>query len=112
MVARKKPDTCALGPFLVTADEVAQPDLLDLESFHNGSPMQQGNTRDLIFKIPFLIAFISAMTTLLPGDVIATGTPAGIGSARNPPVLLKPGDLVEMEIKGLGRQSSPVVAKS
>ncbi len=109
----KGPDTFApLGPFIVTADEVPQPDSLDLESSHNGRLMQQGNTRDLIFKVPFLISFISTMTTLLPGDVIATGTPAGVGSAQNPPVLLKPGDVVEMGIKGLGRQSSPVVAES
>ena len=66
----------------------------------------------MVFKIPFIISFISAAITLLPGDVIATGTPAGIGSLRNPPVIFRPGDKIELEIQGLGRQANGVVASA
>lgn len=105
----KSPDTfCPLGPYLVTQDEVADPHRLRLSSSLNGQVLQDGATADLIFKIPFLISFISATITLLPGDVLATGTPAGIGSARNPPVYLKPGDRVECVVEGVGCQNNPV----
>ncbi len=70
---------------------------------------QDGNTADLIFNIPFLIAFISATITLMPGDILTTGTPAGIGSARTTPVFLKDGDRIECAVEGLGRQNNPVV---
>jgi 2,4-didehydro-3-deoxy-L-rhamnonate hydrolase len=106
----KSPDTfCPLGPFLVTGDEVPDPHALKLVGKLNGQTLQNGMTADLIFKIPHLIAFISATITLLPGDIIATGTPAGTGSARTPPVYLKPGDCVECSVDGLGQQKNPVV---
>ncbi|MFA5043472.1 MAG: fumarylacetoacetate hydrolase family protein [Kiritimatiellia bacterium] len=106
----KSSDTfCPLGPFLVTKDEIPDAHRLQLTSGINGQVFQNGTTADLIFNIPFLIAFISATITLLPGDVIATGTPAGIGSARIPPVYLKPGDRIECAVEGLGRQNNPVI---
>ncbi|MCQ0971100.1 fumarylacetoacetate hydrolase family protein [Paracoccus sp. TK19116] len=93
---------CPMGPFAVTADEVTSEDL-DLQTWVNGETRQKANTRDLIFDIPSLVATISAGLTLVPGDLIATGTPAGVGIGFNPPKFLKSGDVVEMEITGLGR---------
>ena len=105
----KSPDTfCPMGPWLATPDEVGDADNLRIESKINGVILQNGNTADMIFKIPFLIAYISAAITLMPGDVIATGTPAGIGSARRPPLTLHPGDTVEVAVEKLGRQANPV----
>ena len=93
---------CPMGPFLVTLDELA--DWSDLEVWQrvNGAELQRGNTRDMLFDIPFLIEYISQGMTLLPGDVIATGTPPGIGSARSPQVLMVKGDRVEIGVSGLG----------
>lgn len=109
----KSPDTfCPLGPSLVTRDEIGNLESLRLVSRVNGTVLQDGRVSQMIFNIPFLIAYISATITLLPGDIIATGTPAGIGSARQPPVLLKPGDVMEVEVEGVGRQVSPVVAET
>lgn len=105
----KSPDTfCPLGPFLVTRDEIADPHSLRLTLAVNGRVLQDGTTADMIFKIPFLIAFISATITLLPGDVLATGTPAGVGAAQNPPVYLRAGDRIECAVELIGRQHSPV----
>lgn len=96
-------DTFApLGPCLVTLDEIPDIHALDLETRVNGQIMQKGNTSDLIFDIPAIIAFISQDITLQPGDIISTGTPDGVGIFRNPPVVLKENDLVECEIQGLG----------
>ncbi len=100
---------CPLGPFLVTADEVPDPQNLRVYSRVNGVALQDGHTSQMIFRIAHLISFISFTMTLEPGDVIATGTPGGIGSARRPPVLLKPGDQVEIGVEGLGMQSNRVV---
>ncbi|RKX46955.1 MAG: ureidoglycolate lyase [Verrucomicrobia bacterium] len=99
---------CPMGPFLVTPDEV--PDLRNLRVWQklNGETLQNGNTDDMMFSIPFLIEYISQGMTLLPGDVIATGTPPGIGSARNPQVLMRPGDVVEVGVDGVGVQRSEV----
>lgn len=103
-------DTFApLGPALVTADEVPAPHDLRLTARVNGVTMQEGHTADLIFDIPAIIAYISADITLQPGDVIATGTPAGVGIFRDPPVTLQPGDVVECAIEGLGAIRNPVV---
>lgn len=99
---------CPLGPWLVTPDEAGDPGNLRVESKLNGVILQNGNTADMIFKIPFLIAYISATITLLPGDIIATGTPAGIGSARQPPLTLHSGDTVEVAVEKLGRQTNTV----
>ena len=96
-------DTFApLGPFLATPDEITDIDNLRLWLKVNNQIMQNGTTANLIFKIPFLISYISQFMTLLPGDIISTGTPAGVGLGFNPPVYLKPGDVVELGIDGLG----------
>ena len=96
-------DTFApLGPYLVTKDEIADVDNLRLWLTVNGKKMQDGNTRNFIFKIPFVISYLSQFMTLLPGDVISTGTPAGVGLGFSPRVYLKPGDVVELGIDGLG----------
>ena len=91
-----------LGPWLVTKDEVADINQLRLWLTVNGKKMQDGTTANLIFNIPFLISYVSRFMTLLPGDIISTGTPAGVGLGFNPPVYLKPGDVVELGIDGLG----------
>ena len=96
-------DTFApIGPFLATADELGDIDNLRLWLTVNGQVMQDGNTSNFIFKIPAVISYLSQFMTLLPGDVISTGTPAGVGLGFNPPVYLKEGDVVELGIDGLG----------
>ncbi len=103
-------DTFApLGPALVTIDEVPDPHNLRISLTLNGQTMQDSNTGNLIFKVPQLIAYISQLMTLLPGDIIATGTPAGVGMARRPPVYMQPGDEVAVEVAGLGVLSNPVI---
>ena len=96
-------DTFApIGPWLVTKDEIADVHSLRLWLSVNGKMMQDGNTDDLIFSVPFLVSYISQFMTLLPGDIISTGTPAGVGMGMNPQVYLQPGDIVELGIDGLG----------
>lgn len=108
----KSCDTFApLGPAIVTIDEIPDPGALGIRLRLNGAVMQESNTRQLIFGVPDLIAFLSQTITLEPGDVLATGTPAGVGCARQPPVFLKPGDQLEVEIDGLGLLANPVVAE-
>lgn len=98
-------DTFApLGPYLVTPDEVEDVNNLRLWLSVNGKMMQDGTTANLIFNIPYLISYISQFMTLLPGDIISTGTPAGVGLGFKPPVYLSPGDVVELGIDGLGQQ--------
>lgn len=92
----------AMGPWLVSRDEVPVPAALQLTTRVNGDVMQEGALSDLLFDIPFLIEYCSTFTELLPGDVIATGTPGGVGAARTPPVWLKNGDTVEVDITGIG----------
>lgn len=104
-VKGKSADTFApLGPYLVTKDEVPGYDNLRLWLKVNGKMLQDSNTNDLIFGVPFLVSYISQFMTLLPGDVISTGTPAGVGMGLNPPTYLKAGDVVELGIDGLGEQ--------
>lgn len=104
-------DTFApLGPWMVTKDEIANPHHLRLWLSVNGKMMQDGNTDDLIFNIPQLVSYLSRFMTLLPGDIISTGTPAGVGLGFNPPVYLKPGDVVELGIDGLGTSKQNVIA--
>jgi 2,4-didehydro-3-deoxy-L-rhamnonate hydrolase len=91
-----------LGPFLATQDEISDIDNLRLWLKVNGKTMQDGTTANMIFKIPFLVSYLSQFMTLLPGDIISTGTPAGVGLGMNPQVYLKPGDVVELGIEGLG----------
>jgi 2,4-didehydro-3-deoxy-L-rhamnonate hydrolase len=99
-----------LGPFLATPDEITNVNQLRLWLKVNGKIMQDGTTANLIFKIPFLISYISQFMTLLPGDLISTGTPAGVGLGMNPPVYLAPGDLVELGIDGLGISRQKLVS--
>lgn len=108
-VRGKSPDTYfPIGPYLVTADEVADPHNLDISLTLNGQTMQKSNTLNLIFKIPFLISYLSQSMTLLPGDIISTGTPGGVGVFRKPPIFLKAGDTMSVTISGLGTLTNTV----
>jgi 2-keto-4-pentenoate hydratase/2-oxohepta-3-ene-1,7-dioic acid hydratase in catechol pathway len=102
---------CPLGPCIVTADEVANPGNVRLRTYLNGRVMQDGTTRDWLFPLPRLLSFLSHVMTLEPGDVIGTGTPAGVGLFHKPPVFLQPGDKVAIEGEGIGRLENPVVAE-
>ncbi|GIW86050.1 MAG: hypothetical protein KatS3mg108_0374 [Isosphaeraceae bacterium] len=111
-LAGKTFDTFApIGPALVTADEVADPQALGIRLRLNGQTMQDSSTAQLIFGIAYTVAYVSRICTLEPGDLIFTGTPPGVGMARTPPVWLQPGDLVEVEIDGLGVLSNPVIRR-
>jgi len=99
---------CPLGPRLVTLDEVPGPNLLKIATHLNGETLQDWTTSDMIFDVPTLIEFLSGSTTLVPGTVILTGTPHGVGMAAKPPRWLKPGDEVTIEIEGIGRLTNPV----
>lgn len=110
-VKGKSCDTFApLGPLLATNDEFTDIDNLRLWLKLNGKTMQDGTTANLIFKIPFLVSYLSQFMTLLPGDIISTGTPAGVGLGMNPPLYLKAGDVMELGIEGLGSSKQRVVA--
>lgn len=100
-----------LGPWLVTTDEVPDPQALDLALDLNGTRMQTGNSSTMIFTVAELVSYISKYMTLAPGDVITTGTPPGVGMARNPRVFLKPGDELRLTVSGLGEQRLKVVAE-
>ena len=100
---------CPLGPYIVTKDEVADPHSLALKTTVNGQVMQDSNTSALLFKIPYLIHYLSQAFTLLPGDVIITGTPPGVGMGMKPPVWLKDGDVVTVEVEGLGQLTNTCV---
>jgi 2-keto-4-pentenoate hydratase/2-oxohepta-3-ene-1,7-dioic acid hydratase in catechol pathway len=97
------------GPWLVTADEIKDPHNLNIRLRLNGKTMQNSSTKELIFDIPAILAHVSQVVTLEPGDIIATGTPPGVGMARKPPVFIKPGDVMEVEVEGLGVLRNPVV---
>src|ERR1035441_2215498 len=106
-------DTFApMGPVIVTADEIEDPHHLAISLTLNGELIQNSNTSNLIFGVPQLIAFLSSVMTLTPGDIISTGTPAGVGFARKPPRWLLPGDEVAVEVEGIGRLVNPVVAET
>ncbi len=109
-VRGKSLDTfCPLGPWVVTADEIPDPHTLPIRCIVNGEVMQSSNTDQLIFRIPALIEFLSRAFTLLPGDVILTGTPPGVGQYRTPPRFLRAGDEVTVEIDGIGALTNPCV---
>jgi 2-keto-4-pentenoate hydratase/2-oxohepta-3-ene-1,7-dioic acid hydratase in catechol pathway len=99
-----------LGPAVVTKDEIADPHALDVKLSIDGEVLQQSNTRELIFKLPDLIAYISSITPLQAGDIISTGTPAGVGLGRNPQRWLQAGETITIEVSGLGTLVNPVVA--
>ena len=107
----KSPDTfCPMGEAVVTRDEIADPHNLRVQLRLNGETMQDSNTKQLVFGVEALVSFLSQWTTLEPGDVIPTGTPPGVGFARKPPVYIQPGDVMEVDIEGLGILRNPVVA--
>jgi 2,4-didehydro-3-deoxy-L-rhamnonate hydrolase len=109
-VLGKSGDTfCPLGPWLVTADEVPDPQKLRLWCDVNGQRMQDGTTADMIFPVSRLVSYVSRFMSLNPGDVIATGTPAGVGMGKKPRVFLKAGDKVRLGVEGLGEQASKIV---
>jgi acylpyruvate hydrolase len=97
-----------VGPYIADREEIADPHVLDLKTFVNGKQMQHGNTKTLIFDVRYLISYLSNLMTLSPGDLIATGTPPGVGLGMKPPVWLQPGDVCRMEITGLGVLENPV----
>ncbi|EJT85920.1 fumarylacetoacetate hydrolase family protein [Pseudomonas asiatica] len=101
----------SLGPWIVTKDEISDICSLVLETRLNGEVVQREGLDDLLFKIPDLIEYISTFTELLPGDVIATGTPGGVGAFRTPPLWMKPGDVVEVEVEGIGKLKNTVNAE-
>jgi 2-keto-4-pentenoate hydratase/2-oxohepta-3-ene-1,7-dioic acid hydratase in catechol pathway len=103
--------TSGFGPCMTTADEIPDPRRLELKTRLNGQEVQRSGVDMLLYDIPFLISYLSRVTTLLPGDCIATGTPAGVGSRREPPLWMKPGDSVEVEIAEIGILRNPVVAE-
>jgi 2-keto-4-pentenoate hydratase/2-oxohepta-3-ene-1,7-dioic acid hydratase in catechol pathway len=104
-------DTFApLGPCIVTSDELTEPGNVRLRSWVNGEIRQDGSTRDWLFPLPQLLSFLSAVMTLLPGDIVSTGTPAGVGVFRKPPTFLQPGDVVTLEAEGIGQLENPVAA--
>ena len=107
----KSGDTfCPLGPWFVTADEVPDPQKLRLWLKVNGQTMQDGTTADMIFPVAHLVSYVSGFMSLNPGDIVLTGTPAGVGLGKKPPLYLKAGDRVELGIEGLGGQSNEIVA--
>ncbi len=97
---------CPLGPFICIGED---PDSASVRSRLNGEPMQDGHTSDLIFNCRYLVSYLSHQFTLLPGTIILTGTPSGVGVHRNPPIFLKDGDLIEVEVEGVGVLSNPIV---
>lgn len=100
-----------IGPWIVTPDELTRTDHLNIQTRVSGEILQDSNTADMIFDVPAIIEFLSASKTLLPGTVILTGTPHGVGFARTPPVWLKPGDSVSIEIEKIGTLTNPVIAE-
>jgi len=103
---------CPLGPVMVTADEITNPNDLRIRTALNGQTVQDSNTADMIFDVPAIISFLSGSCTLVPGTVILTGTPQGVGMAANPPRWLVPGDTVDIEIERIGTLTNPVVRES
>jgi len=101
-----------MGPCLVTADEIPNPNALAIKTILNGQVMQDWNTSDMIFDVPTLIEFLSGSTLLAPGTVILTGTPHGVGGARKPPVFLKAGDTISVEIENIGCLTNPVIEET
>jgi 2-keto-4-pentenoate hydratase/2-oxohepta-3-ene-1,7-dioic acid hydratase in catechol pathway len=107
--AGKIPDTLApVGPYIADRAEIPDPHVLDLKTWVNGTLMQNGTTSNFIFDVRYLVSYLSGIMTLAPGDLIATGTPAGVGFSRKPPITLQPGDTVRLQITGLGTLENPV----
>jgi 2-keto-4-pentenoate hydratase/2-oxohepta-3-ene-1,7-dioic acid hydratase in catechol pathway len=105
------PTFCPLGPAIVTADEISNPHVLQIGLSIDGEQLQNSNTSNMVFKIPELIEYLSSITPLLPGDIVSTGTPPGVGLGRNPKRWLRPGETVTVTVEGLGALTNPVVAE-
>src|SRR6202042_1479224 len=99
-----------IGPCVVTSDELTQPDRVRLMTRLNGRTLQDGSTSDWLFPLPRLIGFLSHVMTLEPGDIVTTGTPAGVGLFQKPPIFMRPGDVIVIEAEGIGRLENPIVA--
>jgi 2-keto-4-pentenoate hydratase/2-oxohepta-3-ene-1,7-dioic acid hydratase in catechol pathway len=110
-MSKSFPTFCPLGPTIVTADEIADPHQLAISLSIDGEVLQNSNTRALIFGIPALVEYLSSITPLLPGDIVSTGTPAGVGLGRTPKRWLKPGENVTVAVEGLGSLSNPVISE-
>ncbi len=110
-LSKSFPTFCPLGPAIVTADEIADPHALAISLSIDGEVLQNSNTRELVFGIPQLIEYISSITPLLPGDMVSTGTPPGVGLGRTPKRWLKPGETVTVKVEGLGELTNPVVVE-
>lgn len=110
-LAKSFPTFCPMGPAIVPAGQIADPHELDISLSINGERLQSSNTRELIFKVPDLVEYISSITPLLPGDIVSTGTPGGVGMGRKPQRWLQPGDTVTVSLEGLGSLVNPVVAE-
>ncbi len=110
-LSKSLPTFCPMGPSIVTREEIADPHSLSIRLSIHGETLQNSNTSELIFRIPELIAYISSLTPLVPGDMLSTGTPSGVGFARNPKRWLRDGDRVRITIDGLGTLSNPVAAE-
>jgi 2-keto-4-pentenoate hydratase/2-oxohepta-3-ene-1,7-dioic acid hydratase in catechol pathway len=110
-MSKSFPTFCPLGPAIITADEISDPHALDISLSIDGEVLQHSNTRELVFRIPELIEYLSSITPLLPGDIVSTGTPPGVGLGRNPKRWLKPGETVTVTVEGLGSLTNPVVAE-
>jgi 2-keto-4-pentenoate hydratase/2-oxohepta-3-ene-1,7-dioic acid hydratase in catechol pathway len=100
-----------IGPCIVTADEMTAPDKVALRTRLNGRTMQDGSTADWLFPLPRLIGYLASIMTLEPGDIVTTGTPAGVGYFKNPQVFMKPGDVIEIEAEGIGVLRNHIVAQ-
>jgi 2-keto-4-pentenoate hydratase/2-oxohepta-3-ene-1,7-dioic acid hydratase in catechol pathway len=112
MIGKTFDTFCPMGPAIVTADEIEDPHALAISLTIGGETLQSSNTSNLIFRIPQLIAYLSSVFTLEPGDIISTGTPAGVGFARTPPRYLKAGDEVRVQVQGIGELVNPVVMEA
>lgn len=110
-MAKSFPTFCPMGPAIVTADEIADPHALAISTTIGGEVLQNSTTAELIFKIPQLIEYLSSIAPLLPGDVVSTGTPSGVGMGREPKRWLRPGETVTVRIDGLGELTNPIVAE-
>jgi 2-keto-4-pentenoate hydratase/2-oxohepta-3-ene-1,7-dioic acid hydratase in catechol pathway len=110
-MSKSFPTFCPLGPAVVTADEISDPHRLNIGLSIDGVVLQNSNTRELIFRIPELIEYLSSITPLLPGDIVSTGTPSGVGLGRTPKRWLKPGETVTVTVQGLGSLINPVIAE-
>jgi 2-keto-4-pentenoate hydratase/2-oxohepta-3-ene-1,7-dioic acid hydratase in catechol pathway len=110
-LSKSFPTFCPMGPAIVTADEIPDPHALAISLSIDGEVLQKSNTSELIFSIPVLIEYISSITPLLPGDIVSTGTPSGVGAGRTPNRWLKPGETVTITVEGLGTLTNPVTAE-